>query len=174
MPEIVTLPAGEPLRFLNEAQLVQNVALGATLIWRFVATFDQATKAACPLPLCFVVLPILFYHVTRDEAISTNPGSPLAKFVEKFEQKREDLLAIHERMLAMKSLSLRSVQLASDRGLIGIHPADGVVFATPTVKLSLQRRPEALRPMLRAAEKLGGWFAPHDLAYISNQLRLFF
>lgn len=173
MPEIVGVPA-EPRHFLNEAQLVQNVALGAALVWRFVASYDQAAKTTCPLPLCFAVLPILFHHVTRDAAISTNSGSPLAKFVEKFDQKREDLLAIHERMLAMKALSLRSVQLAAERGLIAIDPADGVVFASPTVKLSVPRRPEALRPMLRAAEKLGGWCAPHDLAHISNQLRLFF
>lgn len=173
MPEIIASVARPP-RFLNEAQLVQNVALGATLIWRFVTSYDQAAKTACPLPLCFVVLPILFHHATRDETISTNPGSPLAKFVQKFDQKREELLAIHERMLAMKALSLRSVQLAAERGLIAIHPADGAVYASPTAKLSAQRRPEALRPMLRAAEKLGGWCAPHDLAHISHQLRLFF
>jgi hypothetical protein len=173
MSEIMAGPDRTP-RFLNEAQLVQNVALGATLIWRFVASFDQTAKAACPLPLCFAVLPVLFHHVTRDAAVSTNPGSPLAKFVEKFDQNREDLLAIHERMLAMKALSLRSIQLAAERGLVSIHPADGVVFASPTAKLSSQRRPETLRPMLRAAEKLGGWCGPHDLAHIANQLRLFF
>lgn len=173
MPEIIVVPDGMP-RFLNEAQLVQNVALGATLVWRFVASYDQMAKSACPLPLCFVVLPILFHHVTRDAAVSTNPSSPLAKFVEKFDQKREDLLAIHERMLAMRSLSLRSIQLAVERDLIAVEPADGIVLPSPKVKLSTERRPEALRPMLRAAEKLGGWCAPHDLAHIANQLRLFF
>jgi hypothetical protein len=173
MPEIIVVPDGAS-RFLNEAQLVQNVALGATLVWRFVASYDQAGKAACPLPLCFAVLPILFHHVTRDAAFSTNPGSPLAKFVEKFDQKREDLLAIHERMLAMRALSLRSIQLAAERWLIAVEPAHGIVMASPKVKLSTERRPEALRPMLRAAEKLGGWCAAYDLAHIANQLRLFF
>lgn len=173
MPEIIVMPDGTR-RFLNEAQLVQNVALSATLIWRFVASYDQAAKAACPLPLCFAVLPILFHHVSREAAVSTNPASPLAKFIEKFDQNREDLLAIHERMLAMKALSLRSIQLAAARGLIAVEPTEGVVLPSPKVKLSTERRPEALRPMLRAAEKLGGWCAPHDLAHISHQLRLFF
>jgi len=173
MPEIVTIRREQP-RFFNEAQLVQNVALGATLIWRFVASHDQASKAACPLPFCFTVLPILFHHVTRAAAVSTLPSSPLAKFVEKFDQKRENLLAIHDLMLAMKALSLRSIQLAAKRDLIAIVPADGVVVPSLKIKLPAARQPEALRPMLRAAEKLGGWCAPHDLAHIANQLRLFF
>lgn len=173
MPDIVAVRP-EPPRFFNEAHLVQNVALGATLIWRFVATHDQAAKSACPLPLCFVVLPILFHHVTRAAALSTLPSSPLAKFVEKFDQKREDLLALHDRMLAMKALSLRSLQLAAERGLIVVVPVNGIVLASPKIKLTAARQPEALRPLLRAAEKLGGWCAPHDLAHIANQLRLFF
>ncbi len=173
MPDIVAARPELP-RFFNEAQLVQNVALGATLIWRFVATHDQASKSTCPLPLCFVVLPILFHHVTRAAAISTLPSSPLAKFIEKFDQRREDLLALHDRMLVMKALSLRSIQLATERGLIVVVPVDGIVVASLKIKLPAACQPEALRPMLRAADKLGGWCAPHDLAHISNQLRLFF
>jgi len=45
MPEIVAASA-EPPRFLNEAQLVPNIALGAALIWRFVAGYDQADLVA--------------------------------------------------------------------------------------------------------------------------------
>lgn len=173
MPDIVAVRP-EPPSFFNEAHLVQNVALGATLIWKFVAAHGQVTKSACPLPLCFVVLPLLFHHVTRAAAVSTLPSSPLAKFVEKFDQKREDLLALHDRMLVMKALSLRSLQLAAERGLIVVVPVDGIVVASPKIKLTSVHQPEALRPMLRAAEKFGGWCAPHDLAHIANQLRLFF
>jgi hypothetical protein len=173
MAELVVAAPRSPRAF-NEAQLVQNVALGAVLIWRFVAHYDQASHRGCALPLCFTVLPILFHHATRDAAITTNPGSPLAKFVEKLDQRREDLLAIHERMQAIKALSLRSIQLAMERGLVSLLPEEGTVIAFQTTRLPPVSRPEALRPMIRAAEKLGGWFAPHDLAHISNQLRVFF
>ncbi len=170
-PVVAPIPL---LRGFNEAQLVQNVALGAVLIWRFVEHYDLGAKRGCPLPLCFTVLPILFHHATRGAAISTNPSSPLRKYVEKFDRKREELLAIHDRMLSMKALSLRSIQLALERGLFALLPEEATLVPFRTVRFQPMSRPEALRPMIRAAEKLGVWFAPHDLAHISNQLRVFF
>lgn len=173
MAEEIVAHARIPGAF-NEAQLVQNIALGAVLIWRFLAIHSQASKTGCRFPLCFMVLPILFHHATRDAAISTYPSSPLSKFVEKFEGRREELLALHDRMLAMKALSQRSIQLALERRLIAVLPEDALVIAFHTAKYPKSLVPESLRPMIRASEKLGGWLGPHDLAHISNQLRVFF
>jgi ABC-three component (ABC-3C) system Middle Component 3 len=163
-----------PTVVLNEAQLVQNTALGAVLIWLFVRSYNSAATHPCPLPLCFTVLPILFHHATRKEAESTSPSSPLSKFVEKFGQNREQLLAVHDRMLALRPLTLRSIQLACAKELISIAVEDAAVLVVRSAPLSGRDKPERLRPMLRAAEKLGIWYAPHTLSNISSSLRVFF
>ena len=175
MPEMTLGPLPAKADFvLNEAQLVQNTALGAVLIWHFVRAYNSTATRPCPLPLCFTVLPILFHHVTRREAESTSPSSALSKFVEKFDQNREQLLAVHDRMLAMRPLTLRSVQLACTRGLIAIAVEDAAVLTVRSGALSDRHKPERLRAMLRAAEKLGIWYAPHSIANISGSLRVFF
>lgn len=159
---------------LNEAQLVQNTALGAVLVWLFVRAYNSAATRPCSLPLCFTVLPILFHHATRKEAESTSPRSSLSKFIEKFEPNREQLLAVNDRMLAMRPLTLRSIQLACTRGLIAIAVDDATVLTVRSAALSERQKPERLRAMLRAAEKLGIWYAPHSLSNISSSLRVFF
>lgn len=175
MPEITLgpLPA-RPNMVLNEAQLVQNTALGAVLIWLFVRAYNSTATRPCSLPLCFTVLPILFHHVTRKEAESTSPNSSLSKFVQKFEPNREQLLAVHDRMLAMRPLTLRSLQLASARGLLAIAVEDAAVLTLRSQALSDRQKPERMRAMLRAAEKLGIWYAPHSISNISGSLRVFF
>lgn len=176
MPDTVVLAAErgpDPLP-LNEAQLVQNTALGSVLIWQCVYAYADKANHSCPLPLCFLVLPILFHHATRRAAESTSKSSPLSKFVEKFDGNRQDLLAIHHRMIALRSLSLRSIQLGSHRGLLAIDAATATVTPTRLSPLPTRHQPERLRKMFRAAERLGIWMAPHPISNIAAALRVQF
>ena len=159
---------------LNEAQLVQNTALGAVLIWLFVRSYNSKADHSCPLPLCFTILPILFHHATCKEAIGTSPASSLFKFVEKFDSKRELLLSIHDRMIALRPLSLRSIQLACSRDLLSVATKDAIVLHLRSTALPPAYQPERLRTMLRAAEKLGIWYAPHPISNVSSNLRVYF
>jgi hypothetical protein len=176
MPDFTTVAVSpSALEFsLNEAQLVQNTALGGVLIWQFVRAFANNADRGCQLPLCFIVLPILFQHATRDAAESTSSASSMSKFVEKFERNREQLLAIHGRMVALRSLTLRSVQLACNRELIAIDASDATVIPLRSAALPARQKPERLRKMLRAAEKLGVWVAPQPISNISSALRVYF
>lgn len=159
---------------LNEAQLVQNAALGSLLIWKTVRSYAQSANCGCPLPLCFLVLPILFHHATRLAAETTAKSSPLSKFVEKFDGNRQDLLAINNRMLALRPLTLRSLQLALSRGLVAIDPSTADVAPTRLSDLPRHHEPERLRKMLRAAERLGVWMTPHPVSNIAAALRVQF
>src|SRR5258705_9752782 len=145
MPETAVRASGrgaDPLT-LNEAQLVQNSALGSVLIWQCVRSYSETANHGCPLPLCFLVLPILFHHATRLAAETTAKSSPLSKFVEKFDGNRQDLLAIHHRMLALRPLTLRSVQLASSRGLLAVGTNTADVTPTRLSQLPTRHEPEA-------------------------------
>ncbi|KAB2912598.1 MAG: hypothetical protein F9K29_18635 [Hyphomicrobiaceae bacterium] len=175
MPDTTFMSSPEAARLaLNEAQLVQNTALGSVLIWLCVRAYTDAADRGCPLPLCFLVLPVLFHHATREAAETTAKASPLSKFVEKFEANRQDLLALHPRMLALRPLTLRSLQLASHRGLLAIDFATADVRPARLSPLPTRLQPERLRKMIRGAERLGGWFAPHPISNIAAALRVQF
>ena len=116
----------------------------------------------------------MFHHATRLAAETTAKSSPLSKFVEKFDGNRQDLLAIHHRMLALRPLTLRSVQLASSRGLLVVDANTADVTPARLSQLPTRYEPERLRKMFRAAERLGGWMALHPLSNIAAALRVQF
>jgi hypothetical protein len=86
---------------LNEADLVQNAALGGALIWRFGLGYQEKATSVPPLmPFAFVVLPICLHAQTVDVVLGTRKNSGLSLFAAKVGEVREALLAIHTRALA--------------------------------------------------------------------------
>ncbi len=158
---------------LNEAGLVQNSALGAILIWRFTKGYGEKAGDGCPLPLCFMPLPILFHHASRDAAVGTLQSSGLNKFVAKFDKQREELLSIHARMLALRGQTLRSLAVAATQRLIALDCENACAHSLQTKALP-SITPERVRPMIKAAEKLGAWCAPLKVSDIANVLRIAF
>jgi hypothetical protein len=165
----------------REVDAVQNPALGAAIIWRFVCGYcpQGAEGGPTPLPLLFLVLPIVLHSETRALVESTMPNSGLYKFVEKFavaekqQPGRNDLLlAIHDRALVLRPLSQDSLKLALATELLSIDPNQAGVF--PVTYAQPSAAPERVRPMLKSAEKLGGWCAPLSLFEISRLLRTVF
>ena len=174
MPDRAIRAMGDGPLALNEAQLVQNTALGSVLIWMFVRAYTAEADRGCPLPLCFLVLPVLFHHTTRHAAETTAKSSSLSKFVEKFEAHRQDLLALHPRMLAWRPLTLRSLQLASHRNLLTIDFTTADVTPIRLSALPARVQAERLRKMFHGAERLGVWMAPHPMSNIAAALRVQF
>jgi len=75
----------------KETRNVQNPALGGFLIWRFVVGYVAGNEGlrSVPLPLVFVVLPVLFHKETAKFAASTNKSSGLRKFAHKFGESKK-------------------------------------------------------------------------------------
>ena len=72
----------------QEVRHVQNPALGSTLLWRFACGYTEhhKTSDAPPLPLLFIVLPILFHRETFEILKRTNRPTGLHGFADKFSQ----------------------------------------------------------------------------------------
>src|SRR5271165_3703158 len=70
----------------NEVRWTQNPAFGALLLWRFVCGFEEANpiRAHTPVPLLFLVLPILLHQPTSEFVTSTQRTSGLRQCVAKF------------------------------------------------------------------------------------------
>jgi len=159
---------------LHEVQAMQNPALGAGLLWRFVCGHSPSSSPkGTPLPLAFVVLPLVFHARTVEEVEGTLAKSGLRKFQGKFSKKDGDiLLSLQPRMLAMRDLTLRSLRIGFRAGLITLVPSEAVLWPRSTTLPPDQ--PKAVTELLKAAEKLGMWCNDVSLFEVAGLLKVDF
>lgn len=159
---------------LDEVQAMQNPALGAGLLWRFVCGHSPATsQKGTPLPLAFIVLPLLFHARSMEEVSGTFASSGLRKFEEKFSKGDGDiLLSLQPRILAMRNLSLHSLRIALGAGLVTLVPSEAVLWPRSTT--ALPRQPKPVDELFKGAEKLGDWCSDITLFEIAGLLKVEF
>ncbi|OZI37181.1 hypothetical protein CAL29_01765 [Bordetella genomosp. 10] len=146
-------------RRLSEAALVQNEALGAYSLWRFGLGYQGRDGRSCTLPLAFLVLPLILHGPTLAMVLSTHKASGLHLFAGKLGDKREDLIAIHGRVMALRRLTLESLVWAEQAGLIRIEPTTATLWSIGLYDLGMPALPERIRRVGPACERLGYWFA---------------
>ncbi len=163
----------------QETEYVQNPALGAMLLWRFTVGYERGNKTASPtpIPLLFLILPIILHKETTQLLTSTQERSGLRAYTNKFTESRtskSDLLfALHKRSLSMRPLTMDSLALAVNADIISIdcNAATAICLSSSSAKAGI---PTSVRPMLKAAEKLGVWCSTISLHEISVILKVGF
>lgn len=144
----------------REVRNIQNPALGAGLLWRFVCGYvaSNPTREPAPLPLLFLVLPIILHEQTEEFVKSTQKSSGLRAFVAKFgyasNSKQDLLLAIHDRVLAFRQLSLDSLRLALATRLVYLDVATVIPLSETKAEAGI---PPDIKRLMKSAEKLGIW-----------------
>jgi hypothetical protein len=158
---------------LNEVQAMQNSALGATLLWRFVCGFcSEGNPSGTPLPLAFAVLPLALHAKSLEQVTTTQVSSGLRKFEEKFSDRGDVLLSIQPRMLAMRHLSLRSLRIAICAGLLTLVPKEAVLW--PRSRSAPPAEAKAVSDLLKSAEKLGTWCRDVSLFEVAGLIKVEF
>jgi hypothetical protein len=163
----------------REVRAVQNAALGSVLIWRTASQYQTTHETGnfLPLPLAFLVLPILFHEETAELVSSTRSASGLRKLTEKFrsaeESKTDLLLSVGPRATQMRRLSWESVMLGVAANLITLNSSQATVMSLTETPLTAGV-PLSIRPLLKNADKLGEWFAKLSLYEISLQVHVEF
>ena len=155
---------------------VQNPALGAGILWRFACgyTENHPAHAAPPLPLTFLVLPIVLHGKTESLVAGTQKGSGLRVFAGKFgksENLMQDLLlSIHDRALELRSLSQDSLRIAIATRLLHFD-IDGTV--TPLSHTHATAGvPESVRRLMKSAERLGVWCSQLTIHEVTTTLKV--
>jgi hypothetical protein len=154
---------------LSEAAIVQNEALGAFALWRFCLAFQARDGYAAMFPLTFLVLPLILHAPTLELLVATHKSSGLHLFTGKLGTRREDLLAVHARALVLRQLTLESLMLGEQSGLLRIDTQTARIWAnSPSEDTRVPVLPERLKRITPACERLGHWFAglsDHQVAH---------
>jgi hypothetical protein len=150
--------------------LVQNPAFGSLLLWSFGRSYQEEKVGDLPpLTPFFLILPLLLHGPTLREITSTNQSSGLSKFVSKLAERREWLLAVHDRALAMRELTLQSAATGIASRLLHVD------YDTAEVRSNDAKPPnppERLKHHVHGAIKLGKWFARLPLGQVFSQLQV--
>lgn len=160
---------------LNESEIIQNPAFGAFLLWKFGLGYQADESLQAAMPLFFLALPLLLHSQTGHLIDSTRKASGLVLFAAKLGEDRENLLAVHERALALRQLTWTSMDVGIRSGLFTVDYPTAVVRANtldgPLAKPTL---PQRLKEMPARAEKVGYWFSKSGINQIASVLRVEF
>lgn len=158
---------------LNEADLVQNAALGSLLVWNFGSNFQQKSVSANPnLLLSFIVLPICLHAQTLREVLGTRRSSGLSLFAEKIAVSRENLWALQPRALAMRDLTFQSIGFGVSSEILFLD-YETAAFRSNEIE-KLPDLPERIRPLFEAAGKLGYWCGSLSIGHTATLLKMDF
>ena len=161
----------------QEVRSIQNPALGAGLLWRYTCGFvsSHSTHGPVPLPLLFVVLPVILHEQTEDFVRGTQKASGLRVFASKFgrsENSKQDLLlAIHDRMLDLRQLTMDSLRFALVARLLYVDLAGAIPLSETEAVSGI---PADVKRMMNNSEKLGTWCGILTMHEIATTLKLRF
>lgn len=161
----------------SEVRNVQNPALGAGLVWRFACGYVEShpTHAPVPLPLLFIPLPLSLHEQTEEFVNSTQKLSGLRAFAAKFSKaenaKQDLLLAVHDRILVLRQLSLESIRMALATHLLYLDVASVIPLSRTQAVAGI---PSDVKRLMRSAEKLGSWCGSLTMHEIATTLKVRF
>jgi hypothetical protein len=162
----------------QETRHVQNPALGAVLLWRFVCgyTGQHKTHEFPPLQQLFIVLPIIFHRETFEILRGTNRPSGLHGFADKFSRaavgKSDVLIGIQSRAVLWRALTLESLNLSIATRLLTVSRTDAT--AIPLTTTSSSGVPQTIKPLMTNSEKLGEWCSDLSLFEVGTILKVGF
>lgn len=156
----------------TQAELVQNSAIGAALLWAFTLEyFGQTLRQKGPtLPLALPILPMTLHQETVESLCARNydGGLDLA-----LAENRTLTLDLQERMEAMLPQTMSALGVAFASRLITFDRDSGQLRP---LRMTDPFRADSneVRRMLHTATRLGYWFATINPERIGSLLRIRF
>lgn len=154
----------------SSVALVQNPAFGSHLLWSFGRGYQNEKLDEVPGLLCFfLVLPLVLHASSLREIRSTNQSSGLSKLASKLAEKRERLISVHDRAIALRALTVQSIAAGIAAQLFHLDYQSGLLRAN---ECRLPAPPERLKLHISSADKLGRWFSKLPDAQIFSLLQV--
>ena len=136
-------------QFDREISNVQNPAIGAAILWRFVCGHYKRGYKSVPFPLLFVVLPITFREDLRIVI------SSFSKVSEKLFKglSNDQLLSVNNTAISMRELTLQSFNIGIAANLYSMDL--NTAYVSPLRQTSYTRLSGPTKSLLSASEKIG-------------------
>lgn len=164
-------------RLIKEFYNVQNPALGAYLLSRFACGYLKENQERTPMPLMFIVLPMIYKQEIANFISSTQKVSGLHFFADKFTEKKNSnndlIIQIHNMSGRYKIMTLEALRIAMAGNLIVVEEDAYILPLEDNIK-SFKTSSKELNKMGDAAEKLGIWCSRLSLMEISQILKVRF
>lgn len=157
---------------LSEAEIIHNPALGAHLLWKTADAAQEEGQEGMQFASLFMILPLLLHRKTLSLVNSTQKASGLALFAAKLGEQQEELLALHDRALLLRDLTISSIAIAEEAKLIVVDYETARCFSINEGRKP--QIPERIKPLTKGAEKIGSWLARLPLAQAAKILRVEF
>ena len=158
----------------REVYYVQNPAIGAAVLWKFIYGYYLKENKMIPFPLLFIVLPIILREDLCTAIKSTQKKKGLSKVSEKLfkDKKNDDLYTINKSAIELRPLTLSSFNIGMSASLFSIDILTAQVF--PLAHTRKPRLSPSTKDLLDAAEKLGMWCSELSLLEICEWLKVRF
>ena len=140
---------------VKEFYNIQNPALSAYLLSRFSLGYMEENQDMAPMPLLFIVLPMMYKKEIVDFIASTQKKSGLRFFADKFTEKKNS----NKDLMSGKLFEIQK---------------DAYVLPLEDNISSFKTKSKELEKMGKAAEKLGIWCSRLTLMEISQILKVRF
>lgn len=164
-------------RLVKEFYNVQNPALSAYLISRFSLGYLEENQNMSPIPLLFIVLPMIYKKEVVDFISSTQKTSSLRFFADKFTEKKNSnndlIIQIQNLSNRYKVMTLEALRIGMAGELIVIQD-DAYILPLKDNINSYKLSSKEVKRMGNAAEKLGIWCSRLSLMEISQILKVRF
>lgn len=142
---------------LTEDEVLYNPAYGCAAVTAAVQSYNQGANAAMPLPLAFLVLPMVAQEHVRDRLPLTTATS-MAAWIQANPEAR---LRFHERALAFKPVTAAAIRFGiMQRWLSG--DTDGALMSqrsSAQMDISIRKAEDDARKTFQRARLVGKWFA---------------
>ena len=158
-----------------DVMYVQNPAIGAALLWRFICGYYSNENRPIPFPLLFIVLPIGFHQDLCTVIKGTQKASGLSKVSEKlFSGKQNDSIHyVNTTAIQMRGLTLEAFNIAVEANLVSLSTETATVFPLTTTFRKYTPKGDC-KDMMAATEKLGVWCSELTLLEIAKWLKVRF
>lgn len=164
-------------KLVKEFYNVQNPALSAYLLSRFSLGYIKENQDMAPLPLLFIVLPMIYKKEIVDFITSTKEKSGLRFFADKFTEKKNSnndlIIQIQNLSKRYQVMTLEAMRIGIVGELMAIQNGAYILPLEDNIK-SFKTMSKEVKKMGNAAEKLGIWCSRLSLMEISQILKVRF
>ena len=161
-------------RLLEEIREWNTPIVGVYLLWRFSAGYSSKhPNGAAPVVILHFIASAILTNGSLSDAISGRRPN-LESYVRSFhESKQSDILAcLHQRIVEKRQYTMDAIDIAVSTGFLAwdceqaiLHPC-----GTPKSKRGGYKLSTMITNQGKKAEKLGEWFAVHDIPSIASYL----